>query len=578
MCLPFLNRSFTKLFVIPGKLLKRLFFILTFFISLQSAAQDNRYIVKFKNKTGTPYSVKEPLKFLSQRSVDRRTRQNIPVDETDLPIVPAYLDSLRSAGKIEVVNQSKWLNQVLIETDDATVLGKINSFPFVEKTTGVNRLSGQPLISRKKLTQNFKETSGIYVVKEGGNTFHYGEAFGQIHIHEGEYLHNKGFRGEGMLIAVLDAGFYHYQSLPAFDSVNINQQVVDTYDFVKSKADVNEEHAHGMHCFSLLASNLPGKLIGTSPKAAFLLYRTEDANTEAPEEEQNWIAAMERADSLGADISTTSLGYNEFDKPTYNYTYTNLDGKTTMMATAATLAARKGMIVLVAAGNEGDKDWKYITTPADADSILSVGAVDISGQVGNFSSYGPTSDGRIAPAVMSLGVSAFVSATDGNIITGNGTSFSAPNLAGLVACLWQAFPEFNHAEIIQTIKESSNNYSNPDNRVGYGIPNFRIAFKNLEKQRSERQMLAILGDRMMKVYPNPFREKITITIQPRHTALATFLLYNNNGKLITTQQVSLTAGKPEEITFSNLQHLQKGTYVLQFIDGKTTESIQVVLQ
>ena len=326
-----------------------------------------------------------------------------------------------------------------------------------------------------------------------------------------------------------------------------------------------------------MASNMPGKLIGTSPKASFLLYRSEEAGPESPMEEQNWIAAMERADSIGVDITTTSLGYNDFDNPQFNYIYKDLNGKTSMIAKAATMAARKGIILLVSAGNEGLKDWKYITTPADADSILSVGAVDVSGTPGNFSSYGPSADGRIAPNVASVGVSTTISAKEGGLIQGNGTSFSSPNLAGLVACLWQAFPEFTNMEIIDVIKKSSNNYKTPNNRVGYGIPNFRVAFENLEKQRNERKILA-LGEKIMKVYPNPFREKFAVTLRPKNTALATFLLYNSNGQLITTQQVSVTADKVIDILFDNLQPLQKGNYILQYLEGKISESMQVVLQ
>lgn len=559
--------------------LKTFFFLFFAFITLNTSAQ-NRYVVKFKDKAGTLSSIGNPLQFLSQRAIDRRIKQNISIDESDLPLSPLYIDSIRLAGNVQIINQSKWLNQVCIETNDIDAITKINSLPFVLEMQAVKKLTTQePVLTRQKFKTDFKNPATGQVKQGMTDVVNYGNAFGQIHLHEGEFLHNKGYRGEGMLMAVIDAGFYHYKTLPAFDSVNINNQILETYDFVKNKVSVNEEHPHGMHCFSIIASNMPGKLVGTSPKANFVLYRSEDVDSESPMEEQYWIVAMERADSIGADITTTSLGYNSFDNPAFNYSYADLNGRTTMMAKAATIAARKGMILLASAGNEGAKDWKFITTPADADSILSVGAVDASGVPGNFSSYGPTADGRIAPTVASVGVNTFVSTTGGGITNaGSGTSFASPNLAGLVACFWQAFPEFTNMEIIEAIRKSSNHYKNPNDRVGYGVPNFRLAFEDLEEQRTKKRLIAILGEKVLKIFPNPFKEQFTVAVKPKHTALATFLLYNSDGRLITSQQRSLVENEVQEIIFKDLQPLQKGVYILKFMDGKMQETIQMMRQ
>ena len=547
-------------------------------ISLNASAQGSRYIVKFKDKAGTIFTISNPAQFLSQRSIDRRIKQQISIDETDLPLSTKYMDSILLAGNVQIINQSKWLNQVCIETNDIDAITKINSFPFVLKMQAVNKLANQEPVINQKFNLEYKITSKTHNTQGTGDVLNYGNAFGQIQIHEGEFLHNKGYRGEGMLLAVIDAGFYHYKTLPAFDSVILNNQIIDTYDFVKNKVSVNEEHPHGMQCLSIIASNIPGKLVGTSPKANFVLYRSEDAIPESPVEEQYWIVAMERADSIGVDIASTSLGYYKFDNPAFNYSYTDLNGKTTMMAKAATMAARKGMILLASAGNEGDKEWKYITTPADADSILSVGAVDVAGIPGSFSSYGPTADGRIAPTVASVGVRTFISSTGGGITNGNGTSFATPNLAGLVACFWQAFPEFTNMEIIQAIKKSSSSYKNPNNRIGYGIPNFRLAYEDLEEQRTKKRLTAILDEKVLKVFPNPFKDQFTVAIKPKHTALASFLLYNNDGRLITSQQRSLVENEVQEIIFKDLQPLQKGVYILKFMDGKMQETIQMMRQ
>ena len=391
-------------------------------------------------------------------------------------------------------------------------------------------------------------------------------------------MHDKGFHGEGMSVAILDAGFYHYLSLPAFDSVRNNNQVEETYDYVANEVSVDEDHYHGMMCFSIMAGNIPGQLVGSSPKANYYLYRTEDVYTESPTEEQNWAAAAERADSIGVDVISTSLGYNQFDNPVFNHTYSDLNGHTTIAARAAGFAAKKGMIVVVAAGNEGNSTWHFITTPADADSVVTVGAVNTSGAIGSFSSYGPSSDGRVKPEVASVGVGTALSSTTGTIITGNGTSFATPNMAGLITCLWQAFPEFTNMEIIEAVEKSSSIYNAPDDRIGYGIPNFHIAYDDLNRQRSLRNINAILGSSWIRVFPNPFSEHFSVAIKPPHTAKGVFRLYDAAGRLYFTQQIPLQAGQEQLLQFNNLQPLQRGIYMLRFSDGQSKESTKLVVQ
>jgi subtilisin family serine protease len=538
-----------------------------------------------KDKAGTPYSVDDPAKFLSARAISRRSKQHIPIDETDLPVSPQYIDSIRLSGSVAILDQSKWLNQVCIATTDSTAIDKINHFPFVIKTQPLKRKINPQLISRGKreesVTRNkFNEqindiTLPLSPKNVFGNYYSYGNAFDQVHIHNGEYLHNKGFRGEGMLIAILDAGFYHYQSLPAFDSVNLRRQVIETYDFVNNEVNVNEDHYHGMMCFSIIAGNIPGQLVGTCPNANFLLYRSEDVDSESPVEEQYWAAAAERADSAGADVITTSLGYNTFDNPVFDYSYSDMNGHTTLIAREATMAARKGMIVLAAAGNEGNDTWHFITTPADADSIISVGAVNSLGEPAAFSSYGPSSDGRVEPVAASVGEGTFVSSTTGPIIAGNGTSFATPNLAGLVTCLWQAFPEFTNMEIINAVKKSSSIYNNPDDRIGYGIPDFQKAYDDLYHQRIVRAEM-ILGNQNIKIYPNPFKDNFTVIIKPMHTSPGNFKIYDVSGKLYFIKQVALQAGVTQIINFTGMPAFQKGMYILRFSDGISKESLKLM--
>jgi serine protease AprX len=558
-------------------------FIISILFSLNVSAQFTRYIVKFKDKNGTPFSISNPSQFLSAKAIARRAKQHIAIDETDLPVVPHYIDSVRFAGNIIVLDQSKWLNQICIETTDSTALAHINSFSFVVKTQPVKRIGNRlpkrdHLITRDKFNEPVSTIHSVLTPPVVNNYYPYGNSFNQVHIHNGEYLHNKGFHGEGMLIAIIDAGFYHYKTLPAFDSVNLNNRVLETHDFVANEASVNEDNLHGMMCFSIIAANLPGQLVGTCPNANFLLYRSEDVSSESPVEEQYWIAAAERADSAGADVISTSLGYDTFDDPAFNYTYADMNGHTSMIAKAAAIAAAKGMIVLAAVGNEGNNSWHFITTPADADSILAVGAVDAAGTPASFSSYGPSSDGRVKPDVASVGSGTAISDTSGSVVFGNGTSFATPNLAGLVTCLWQAFPEFTNMEIIKAVEKSSSIYNNPDNRTGYGIPDFKRAFEDLNQQQILKNAINILRNNFIKVYPNPFKNNFALLIKPPRTATGIFRLFDASGRLYFSKQIPLQQDVIQLINFNNMQFLQNGIYILKFSDGKSKQSVKLMVE
>jgi serine protease AprX len=544
--------------------------------SLNTSAQFTRYIVQFKDKAGTPFTINNPSQFLSAKAIARRTKQHIIIDETDLPVTPQYIDSVRLTGDVTILDQSKWLNQVCIQTTDVAALAKISSLPFVINTQPLRRPVNAQVTGNNKFNEQLNSISTPQSVNNIEDFYNYGNSYSQIHIHEGEYVHDKGFHGEGMLIAILDAGFYHYLSLPAFDSVRNNNQVIETYDYVNNEVSVDEDNAHGMQCFSIIAGNVPGQLVGSCPKADFYLYRTEDVSGESPVEEQYWAAGAERADSIGVDVISTSLGYNQFDNPVFNHTYADMNGNTTIIAKAADFAAKKGMIVVVAAGNEGNALWHFITTPADADSVLVVGAVDASGAVGSFSSYGPSSDGQVKPSVASVGVATALSSATGQIISGNGTSFATPNMAGLITCLWQAFPDFTNMEIIQAVIKSSSIYNAPNDRIGYGIPNFHTAFDDLNEQHILRNISNVLGTSWIKVFPNPFPGNFKIIIRPQHTATATFRLYDALGRLYATKQVPLQDGQTQLIQFDNLQPLQKGIYSLEFSDGQSKQTFKLL--
>ena len=322
-------------------------------------AQLTRYIVSLKNKAFNEYTLANPIAYLSQRAIDRRNRYNIAIDSLDLPVTGRYIDSIRNAGSVTIINTSKWLNQVAIKTSDAIALAKINAYPFVMSVTAIASFS-----TANEPTENdkfFLENNTGKLISTGDNVptsslnsiYNYGLSGPQVTIHNNHFLHNMGFSGQGMQLAMMDAGFFHYQTLPTFDSIRLNNQILGTWDFVANEASVNEDYYHGMQCLSTIAANMPGSFVGQAPKANFYLFRTEDVASEYPIEEQNWAAAAEYADSLGVDVTSTSLGYYSFDDASLNYTYNDMDGNTTISAKAADIAAKKGMLCVVAAGNEG---------------------------------------------------------------------------------------------------------------------------------------------------------------------------------------------------------------------------------
>lgn len=468
------------------KSLLLLFFSAIYFFS--TTAQ-TRYLVKFKNKGNNPFSLSNPAAYLSQRAIDRRTRYGIPVDSTDLPVTPSYVNQIKAVPNVTVINVSKWLNSISILTTDANAITTINGFSFVQSVSGLAARTTELTTPFLPTQQNKFETAYGSMFTNGtsrtdqvfSDYYNYGPtAYNEIHLHNGEFLHDIGLRGQGMQIAMLDAGFTDYATLHAFDSMNANGQLLGTWDFVSGNTDVND-HSHGMECLSTIVANIPGQFVGKAPKASVYLFRTEDAPTEYPIEEHNWACGAERADSTGADIISSSLGYTTFDPPlaSASHTYSDMNGNTTMAAIAGDLAAKKGMLVVVAVGNDGGNAWNFLSTPSDGDSVVAVGAVNSAGAIGSFSSYGPSSDGQVKPDVASIGVNAVIQNPNNTIGTNNGTSFACPNMAGLSTCLWQGFPEFNNIRIRKALWDAGSKASAPDDRVGYGIPDMKKAFVSL---------------------------------------------------------------------------------------------------
>lgn len=458
---------------------KLLFLFFIILLASQSFSQFSHHIIYFKDKAATSYSLANPSAYLSQRAIERRRAYNIRIDSSDLPVPASYISQVKNINGVRILNSSRWFNAISVSLSNNNLLAQIDALPFVKKTNAIaaRRLPPEPY-EEDEMTPFFPTQNRVQNTQS--NYFDYGaSSLNEIHLHKGEFLHNLGLRGQNMDIAVIDGGFYQYNTYKAFDSVNANNQILETWDFVTGDASVAEDISHGMSCLSAIAANIPGQFIGTAPKAGFRLYRSEDAASEYPIEEFNFVCAAERADSSGSDIISCSLGYSTFTNPAFNYTYADMNGDKTMAAIGADIAARKGMLLFIAAGNSGNDGWKYLVTPADADSVLAVGAVNTAGVPGSFSSYGPSADGRVKPDIASVGVSAIVQTGANTVGLGNGTSFACPKIAGLGTALWQGFPEFNNMQILQTIKESGSTYNTPDNRIGYGIPDMKKAFSSL---------------------------------------------------------------------------------------------------
>jgi len=450
-------------------------FILIFIVglSLQAMAQiaPNKYLVQFNHKNQSPYSLTQPEEFLTQRALDRRTKQGIEVDISDIPIDPAYIQGVVAIGA-KLIIQVKWINAIIIETESTAILDAIKNLAYVSSTGQINKnisTNKSKAIDKFAIeeTTSFKGTNADPV---------YGDAFNQIDMVNGIPLHEAGFKGDGMVIAVLDAGFRNVENRTIFQSLWSNKQILGNYNFVNPAEDVFRYHSHGTLVLSVMGGYLPGSFLGTAPEADYWLLLTEETGSEFLIEEYNWMAGAAFADSVGADIINSSLGYYTFDNAAYDHLWTDLDGNTTPVTIAADLAAKKGIIVVNSAGNEGGTNWKYIIAPSDGDSVMAIGAVWANETITSFSSWGFDWDERVKPNIVAQGGATVLANADSDVLrTANGTSFSAPLISGMIACLWQTNPSVNNMDIIHSVEKSASKFSNPDNRFGYGIPDFSNA-------------------------------------------------------------------------------------------------------
>ena len=441
------------------------------------------YWVSFTDKKDSPYTTDRPEDFLSERAIARRNKQGIAITEEDFPPNPHYLDSLMKFDA-SIHHRSRWLNAATILIPEAKII-EVADLPFVEKVDYVG--FPYPMAKRRK-----SRISVDSLLSKKLDEDYYGYATRQIEMLRGDTLHQMGYTGSGILLAVLDGGFIGVEESPFFDSLRTSERLLLARDFVDNDREAYESSTHGTKVLSTMGANVPGVMVGTAPGASYACIKTEDTRGEYRLEECHWVAGLEYADSLGADVVNSSLGYTTFNDRQMNYSYENLDGKSSVASLAADIAFKRGIVVITSAGNEGNSRWKHIGIPADAQLSLSIGATDFSGRRASFSSVGPTADGRIKPDVAAPG--AWVAVADPfafQVSIGSGTSFASPILAGLAACLWQAFPEKSNEEIVEAIKGSASQVDTPDVELGYGIPDFGKAYQILKGMEESSEMQTV---------------------------------------------------------------------------------------
>ncbi len=534
------------------------------FSGFSQATEKGIYVVTFSDKGPVKKNqLIVPADVLSDKAVTRWMKHNIPLNESDLPVYQPYIDNLIAHGA-RVLTRSRWLNCAVVETDKQTA-GNL------EKITGISNIRNLGIKDEnavtavnQKLETEMSEGLDLHVYKNqnAANNIDYGASAGQINMIKGEYLHNLNYLGQGITIAVLDNGFSKVDVLPAFDSLWSNNQILGTKDFVIPGANVFDPSGgiHGTMVLSTMAANLPGIMVGTAPKANYWLIHTEDNGGEAVIEEYYWVSGAEFADSVGADIINSSLGYTTFlNSPEYDHTYADMDGNTCVSTIGADIAASKGILVVNSAGNSGGNSWFYIGAPADGDSVFTIGAVNASGVVAYFSSRGPTCDGRIKPDIVAQGqgdaiYSWSASAPNGAVFYGDGTSFSSPIIAGISACLWQSAPDKSNMELIESIRNTASNASEPDSVIGWGIPDFEAAHNSLTSGIED----AIVKPKLL-VYPNPFNKSLSVITPSNITGDIKIDFIAPDGRIILQDNMQIS--KPtKEIHLGGLEQLPGGLY------------------
>lgn len=553
--------------------MKSIFTYSFFFISIAIFSQQEDAWLFFKDKPNSATFIANPIAILSQRAIDRRNLLQISIDETDAPIHENYLSSIKNTLGIIILGKSKWLNAVHVRATKVVLDATFQNNSFIRKIEFANKnfASLQQKSSKKTVSahqQKFQNSTTNFV---------YGSTSDQVTILKGEFLHQQGYTGQDQIIAVIDAGFPNVNTLAAFQRIRDNNQILGGYNFADRNSNFYTRHNHGTNVLSTIAGYIENQFVGTAPDAKFYLFISEIDESETVLEETLWVEAAERSDSLGVDVINTSLGYTTFDNPNHDYNYNDMNGSTTFISRGAQIAASRGILVVNAAGNEGNSSWKYISAPADANDVITVGAIDKNKNIASFSSFGPTSDLRVKPEVLSIGVnSAVINHVSGAINSSNGTSFSSPILAGLIACLNQRKvqilkenPTLNGKDFNQRLKDlviqSADRFYNPLSQYGYGIPNFEIAYNELSGLLS----VVNIDLEQLKITPNPVINSFKIQNMENSSATYSLEIFNILGKKVFEKNIINT----ENIDISNFK---KGIYFVKILSDRSSRTIKIL--
>jgi len=510
------------------------------------------YQVNFTDKNGT-LGFSDSLSFLSIRAMARRDAHGIVLDSTDLPVTHAYVDSVLALTHGKLHEVSKWLNMCVILIGDSTQIHALDGIAFV----GSVRLVGYYATALHRDARPMHRAGAANKTTSGSTD--YGDTWPQTLMVDGNVLHDAGYKGQGMIIAVLDAGYLGADTHEGFDSLRNDGRIVDVHNFTLDTSYVYSYDDHGTSVLSTMAGYVPGTFIGSAPLASYALYVTEDDNSEQPIELLNLLCGAERADSLGADVITCSLGYDTFNNPADDFNFaTDFTGVYTPAAKAANMATKKGMLFVASAGNEGGGSWNNILTPGDADSALTIGSVTNTGVNATTSGYGPNAAGRVKPDVCGLGQYAYTFTSGDGYALQDGTSFSTPQIAGWAACLWQSYPSALPARVRAAIIQCADHYTDPGPQIGYGIPNFGCSSTDI-------MWLAVAGpvaNGADIVVVNPAANELNIMVTMPEAETVQFELSDVSGKVLARFSASFASGANPAYT-QNVATLPAGMYLLR---------------
>lgn len=508
--------------------------------------------VYLTDKENVAFSIDNPETILSQRAIDRKNNHGIVIDERDVPVNETSITQLKSQTGITVLAKSKWFNAVHVRGSEVDInalsdLTFVAAIDFADKSLNT---------SGRSFSQNNK-----FEIEETLTDFIYGDTQNQVEMIAAHTLHIEDYTGDGIFIAVLDAGFPNVNTMPAFQRLRDNNDLLNGYDFVNRTEDVYAYtgNTHGTKVLSDMAGFIPNNFVGTAPDASYYVFRTEDAASENPVEESYWVEAAERADSLGVNIINSSLGYKTYDNPNYSYTSEDINGVTAFITKGANIANEKGILVVVSAGNSGASG---LGAPADAESALTIGAVDANGDYAAFSSQGSAFQPTQKPDVVARGASAFVIDETNTIVNNSGTSFSSPIMAGGVACLWQALPNATNNEIKQFVRLSASQYETPDYFLGYGIPNLGLAL-DLALSIQDEDLPTF------KIFPNPFYHTLNVQI-PSNIGQTNLLIFDVLGTQVLQKTIT------EFNTYIDTSEIASGLYLMLFQSEASSKTFKLI--